>query len=252
MRRCNTPCRISASAGPPPPPQSYQQKAQLAANNGQPLPLGAGIGQETVFYFSGDQSNPSGCVRAPYDQWYPSQSSCIQGIEEGYVCNPRYINGAWDRFVPYARDTVACNGSLPPDILPQILDSMSLIDTELFQYTKDPQLSLNMNGYIGELTFTFADPLSDKEELVSIQWSQSDNLSSTLYNPVAYYYAVPYEDGVARLAINSLNGHATITMPFQGFLGRLQFQMTNIMPWDSSTMRAGSSAKFAQAAQAAQ
>ena len=198
------------------------------------IPFGAGINPQAAFHFSGGQSNPAGCVRAPYDQWYVSQSSCIDGIPDGYQCNPRYINGVWDRYTPYARDTSACTGNLPPDILPQILDSSSLVDTELFVSPINPLLALNEGGFVGALTFTY---MMEGGTLgsVDLKWSQSDNIVNTLFNPVSYYYAVPYETGVARLSLNTLNGHATVTLPFMGMLGKLQFQMTNIVPWHGGT-----------------
>ena len=234
MPRTHGAKRISASAGPPPPPKSYAHQAALAANNGQPLPFGAGIGEQSVFHFAGGQSNPTGCVRAPYDEWYVDETECLNNIPDGYQCNPRFINGVWDRYTPYARDSEACHGNLPPDILPQVLDSTSLVDTEIFQYAQNPILSLNTNGLIGELTFDFTNADTGSTTTVDIQWSQDNNVISTLFNPVSYYYAVPFGTGVARLALNTLNGHATATFPFQGFLAKITFQMTNIMPWQST------------------
>ena len=109
-----------------------------------------------------------------------------------------------------------------------------LFDTELFVSPINPLLALNEGGFVGALTFTY---MMEDGSLgsVDLKWSQSDNIVNTLFNPVSYYYAVPYGTGVARLSLNTLNGHATVTLPFMGMLGKLQFQMTNIVPWHGGT-----------------
>lgn len=186
------------------------------------------MASQAAIYYSGGQSNPADCVRAPVGEWYISQSDCLDGIGEGFQCNPRYINGVWSRYMPYARDSAACDGNLPPDILPQILDSTALIDTEVADYTEKPTLRLNMDGNIGQLQFR------TNAGSVNIVWKQSDNVVAQLFNPVEYYYAVAFGPGVARLTINTMNGHATATFPFAGYLAKIQFQITNILPWQDT------------------
>lgn len=55
---------------------------------------------------------PAGCVRG--QPAYIGKQECELNKPASETCNPRFINGAWDRFAPYARDTLACGGAEPP------------------------------------------------------------------------------------------------------------------------------------------
>lgn len=224
--------RVSASAGPPPRSNTRAKQMQQAFNNAQPQlygnpRTGAATGSAT------GSATGDGCVRAPYDEWYVSRSECLQQLPDGYQCNPRYINGVWDRYTPYARDTTDCGGPMPADLLPQVLGATSLVDTEIAEYINDVQLSLGYGGNVGELSFSYNDQTNENMP-VTMTWNESDNVNDTLFNPVEYVYAVPYGTGIARLTINTINGRATARFPFAGYLAKLVFQITNIQNWQQA------------------
>ena len=234
LTRTKRQVRVSASAGPPPANAniSLQRQRQVANNNAQPALYGKTAGSRPLSLSAGNMGADSGCVRAPYDEWYVDRSDCLQNIPDGLQCNPRYINGVWARYHPYARDSAACGGVLPADVLPQVLDATSIIDTEIATYIDNVQLALSTNGEVGKLRFTYNNSeTGNPQEQVNMTWNEENNVGNTLFNPVEYVYAVPYGTGIARLTINTLNGHATARFPFQNFLAKLQFQITNIQNW---------------------
>ncbi|MCH9717016.1 MAG: hypothetical protein K0U52_08030 [Gammaproteobacteria bacterium] len=203
-------------------PQST--RAQQAAQLTQAL----GMTPQAAFAMQGGQSNPQGCVRAPYNQWYVTRELCQQDLPTGYQCNPRYINGVWSRYAPFARDTVECGGVLPADLLPQVLLTPSLIDTQSSTYLSNVTLSLNEGGNVGVVRFT------SRGKQVTVPFKQENQQQPDLFPPLEYHYAVPFGKGVMRLTINTMNGHATVTFPMGGFPSRIQFQITNILPWHHS------------------
>jgi len=211
------------------PQESYAHQSTLATHNGQ-IPAMAGIGESTASYYSGCQSNPKGCVRAPYQDWYIRQSDCEADLKPGNECNPRYINGVWDRYSPYAQDSIACGGVLPPDLLNQTLLQPSMINTQSPSYLQNVSLSLNEGGAVGVLRFTTSEG-QGKPKSVEVAFSQQHQQKPDLFPVLEYHYAVPYENGIMILAINTMNGHATVTFPMGRFPALIQFQITNIMPW---------------------
>ncbi len=187
-----------------------------------------GLSPQAAFAMQGGQSNPEGCVRAPYNDWFVTRDLCQQGLPTGYECNPRYINGVWSRYHPWARDTVECGGVLPADLLPQALLAPSLIDTQTATYVSNVTLALNQGGHVAVLRFT-----SDGKQ-VTVPFNQENQQQPDLFPPLEYHYAVPFGTGVMRLTINTMNGHATVTFPMGGYPGLIQFQITNILPWQHS------------------
>lgn len=218
--------------GPLVPQSSYKQQAALVDNNGQ-VPALAGIGQSTAFYYAGGQSNPQGCVRAPYDQWYISETDCQKSLPADKQCNPRYINGVWDRYHPWAQDSVSCGGILPPDLLGQTLLTPSLINTQSPLYLQDLSLSLNEGSNVAVLRFGVSDE-AGATKAVKVEFKQQNQVQPDLYPPLEYHYAVPYESGIMVLTINTMNGRVTVTFPLGRFPALVQFQMTNIMPWQQN------------------
>jgi hypothetical protein len=123
------------------------------------------------------------------------------------VCNPRYINGAWDRFHPYSRDSASCGGPLPPNLLPQILNDASLVQASGWELLNDMSLSLMRDGHIGSFTYTAGGGPSQ-----TVVFNQG-HLVQELDMPLMYVYAVPHNTGVMRLALNLTNGRAKLSFP---------------------------------------
>lgn len=221
--------RHKLRTGPLVPQASHSAQAARVAHNGQ-----NGLAQPSAQYNAGGQSNPEGCTRAPYADWHVTESDCKSKLKPGQQCNPRYINGVWSRYMPYAADSVACGGPLPPNTLPQILLAPSLIDTQTPEYLHDVSLSLNEGGNVGVMRFHSMDEATGKLKPVVVKFSQKSQVQPNHHSPLEYYYAVPHESGVMRLTINTMNGHATVTFPHGRFPALVQFQITNIMPWQQS------------------
>lgn len=178
-------------------------------------------------------TDPPGCVRAPYSQWYSNQKSCYQGLPAAEECNERYVNGVWDYFHPYARDSKACNGILPPDILPQVLDANAEVQGNLGTDVVNTILKLNMDGNIGELLLTKLDYATGVPRTYSVKFTQSDQITDELFSPLLYRYSkMSAEMGEkVTLEINTSNGYVTLLFEApDGGPGVLQYVMTNIPP----------------------
>lgn len=175
-------------------------------------------------------TDPTGCVRAPFDQWYASQQTCYDQLPETHDCNARYVNGVWDYFTPYARDTKECNGILPPDILPQVLDSNSEVQGNLGTDVVNTVLKLNMNGNIGELFLTKMAP-GGVPATYRTAFTQADMITDELFSPLLYRYSKlsPEMGEKVTLEINTSNGYVTLLFEApNGGPGVLQYVMTNV------------------------
>ena len=147
---------------------------------------------------------PSGCVRG--QPTYISKYECEHNKPSGMLCNPRYINGAWDRFHPYSRDTAQCGGPLPPRLAPQLLNDASLIQASGWEALSDMTLGLMQGGHVGSFSF------SEDGRAKVINFDQS-HLVNELDMPLMYVYSTPYETGVMRLSLNLTSGRAKLTFP---------------------------------------
>jgi hypothetical protein len=136
-----------------------------------------------------------------------SRTECEVNAPFGVVCNPRFINGAWDRFHPYARDSAACGGPLPPNLSPQILNDASLVQASGWESLRDLSLSLMRDGHVGSFTYSAG---GGSEQTVTFMQS---HLVQELDMPLMYVYAVPHGTGVMRLALNLTNGRAKLSFP---------------------------------------
>jgi hypothetical protein len=161
---------------------------------------------------------PSGCVRGSPD--YTTLSDCMDGKSGAQICVPRYINGAWDRYTPYARDTNACVGAEPPNLVPQSLDDASLIESHGWMPLSGMGLTLMSNGHIGVLTFRV-----DGGQSQSITFDQA-SLENELDKPLMYVYSVVYGTGRARLSLNLTSGQATITFPLGNGAATIRYLMS--------------------------
>jgi len=161
---------------------------------------------------------PSGCVRGSPD--FTTHTDCMSGKPEGQICVPRYINGAWDRYTPYARDTNTCAGAEPPSIVPQSLNDASLIESHGWKPLSDMGLTLMSNGHIGVLTFRVEG--GGVETLTFDQGS----LENELDKPLMYVYSVPYGTGRARLSLNLTSGQAIITFPLGNGAATIRYLMS--------------------------
>lgn len=148
---------------------------------------------------------PPGCVRGVPS--FGSLAECEVNKPAGNVCNPRYINGVWDRFHPYARDSAACGGPLPPNLLPQILNDASLVQASGWETLDDMSLSLMMDGHVGSFTYSVEGGAAQ-----TVDFDQG-HLVQELDVPLMYVYSVPHRGGVMRLALNLTNGRAKLTFP---------------------------------------
>jgi hypothetical protein len=148
---------------------------------------------------------PAGCVRGQPS--FISRDACEAGLPSGMVCNPRYINGAWDRFHPYSRDSASCGGPLPPNLLPQLLNDASLVQASGWELLSDMSLSLMREGHVGSFTYSAGGAAPQ-----TVQFNQA-HLVQELDMPLMYVYAVPHGGGVMRLALNLTSGRATLSFP---------------------------------------
>jgi hypothetical protein len=160
---------------------------------------------------------PSGCVRGVAA--FIGKDECEAGKSSGQVCNPRYINGTWDRFSPYARDSASCGGVEPPNLSPQILNDASLVHTSSWGSLDNLSLVLMMEGHIGTFTYSM-----DGAPSQSVVFNQPD-LAQELDAPLMYVYSVPHGAGVMRLTLNLTNGRATVTWPVGSGFGNVQYSI---------------------------
>jgi len=177
--------------------------------------------------------NPA-CVRPPMDQWYTDAAACALNAPADTTCDPRYINGVWTYYMPYAADPMACGGGVPADILPQVLDSTSIVQNNSWYTIDDVMLKLMMNGNIGELTFsTVVEGVPHTYDLV---FTQNDFIAVDLFAPLITRYSIlmpdlpPELNQRAVLEINLTNGYATVLIPMGNGSSIIQFVMTNIVP----------------------
>lgn len=178
-------------------------------------------------------TDPPGCERAPYGTWYANEKTCYRDLPATQECNPRYVNGVWDYYHPYARDSKACGGILPPDILPQILDSNSEVQGNLGTDVISTLLKLNMDGNIGELLLTRIDPVTGMPRTYSTKFTQMDMITDELFSPLLYRYSKmsPEMGEKVTMDINTSNGYVTLLFEApEGGPGVLQYVMTNIPP----------------------
>lgn len=147
---------------------------------------------------------PAGCVRGAAS--FVSQAECESAKPAGMVCNPRYINGAWDRFHPYARDGATCGGPLPPNITPQLLTDASLVQASGWEALSDMTLSLMQDGHVGSFAYSAGGAAQ------TVHFNQA-HLVQELDMPLMYVYAVSHGGGVMRLTLNLTNGRAKLSFP---------------------------------------
>lgn len=214
---------------------SHALSAAMADNNGQAYTYSNELGDK-------QSSDPAGCVRAPFDQWYINQQECMTGIPGGYTCNPRFINGTYDRYTPSARDSKACGGPLPPDLLPQMLNNPSIVRGQCYYQFGSLSLSVMMGGHIAVLRYTSI--VNGKPYPNVVVFDQKDQVQNSLYWPMEHHYAVPFEaqpavagtaSGIARLTINNLNGHISVSFGMGSTPCTVEWQLTNILPWQPAS-----------------
>jgi len=138
------------------------------------------------------------------------------------VCNPRYINGTWDRFTPYARDSLTCGGAEPPNVAPQVLGDGSLVEASSWEFLDNLSLGLMMNGKIGSFSYTLAGGPPQ-----TVDFHQKD-LVSELDNPLMYVYSTPHSSGVMRLTLNLTSGRARVTWPIENGFGSVQYVLSTV------------------------
>ena len=179
-------------------------------------------------------ANPPGCIRPPEDQWFSNEDACIAGAPASTSCNPRYINGVWTYYAPFAADPDVCSGIPPADILPQVLDSSSIVQNDSWYTLDELKLQLMMNGYIGELFFsTTVDNVTHTYDIV---FSQNDLIQGDLFAPLIYRYSVRMTDLPPELnqrvilELNLTSGYATVTLPMGNGTAMVQFMLSNIVP----------------------
>lgn len=192
---------------------------------------GGGGGAPSAF----PSTDPVGCVRPPPYQWFKSQADCVASAPAGGArCNARYINGVWTYYAPFARDPAPCAGGVPADILPQRLDSNSIVQHDSWYILDDVVLRLMMDGHIGQLSFSVT--VDDVLHTYDIVFDQTDYIMDDLFTPLIYRYSVlmpdlaPELNQRAMLEINLTNGYVTVMMPMGNGSSLLQFVMTNIVP----------------------
>ena len=211
---------------------SVHAQAALADRNGQWINnSGMMLSAESA---SGMSTDPVGCVRPPPEEWYVDAATCAMNAPADTTCDPRFINGVWTYYKPYAADPVACNGGLPADILPQVLDSTSIVQNNSWYTIDNVMLKLMMNGNIGELSFsTMVDGVEHTYDLV---FTQRDFIAVDLFSPLITRYSIlmpdlpPELNQRAVLEINLTNGYATVLLPMGNGSSIIQFVMTNIVP----------------------
>ena len=169
-------------------------------------------------------TDPAGCVRAPYNQWYAHKSTCEQSLPPNYECNPRYINGVWPEYHPYARDTVQCHGVVPPDVLPQRLNNQSVVEAQAWYPLSDVTLDLMKEGRIADFSYV----LNVEGNMVpkKILFTQDMQTQASVFDPLLYIYYNKAEN--AQLEINASNGYAKLLWPVGNGPAIVRFVMTNI------------------------
>lgn len=207
------------------------RQAVAANNNGQAYSMQPG--QAYAFQYGQALTvDPQACVRAPYDQWYMSAEECATGVPADQQCNPRYINGVWTYYKPYARDSKSCGGVLPPDVLPQMLDTTSIVQGDLGADVLDIRLNLFINGNIGEFTVVKADETGQPRTYTAV-FTQNDQIQDELYSPLLYRYSViapGFNGEKVVLELNTGNGYAKVLFGAGDAPGVVSFVMTNIPP----------------------
>ena len=179
-------------------------------------------------------ADPAGCVRSPANQWFSSEENCLAAAPPDTSCNPRYINGVWTYYAPFAADPNVCSGDPPADILPQVLNSNSIVQNDSWYSLDNVVLQLMMNGYIGELSFSTT--VDDVIHTYDIVFTQKDFIQNDLFAPLIYRYSVlmtdlpPQLNQRAILELNLTNGYATVTLPMGNGTSMIQFVLTNILP----------------------
>lgn len=163
---------------------------------------------------------PQGCVRGAPD--FTTHSDCMTGKQSGQICVPRYLNGAWDRYTPYARDTAACTGAKPPDLVPQSLNDASLIESHGWEVMSGMSLSLMQDGHIGVLRFSAGGSAPQ-----TLTFNQGD-LENELDQPLMFVYSVPYATGRARLTLNLTSGHASVTFPLGNGFANVRYLISTM------------------------
>jgi hypothetical protein len=205
--------------------------ARSMANNGQPYSMGPG--ESYAFqYGQALTTDPSTCTRAPYTQWYMTPGECMANKTSSTECNPRYINGVWTYYHPFALDSKACNGILPPDVLPQMLGNTSEVQGNLGSDVIKTALNLMVNGNIGEFYLTRRDVDGAVRTYKTI-FTQADQIQDELFAPLLYRYSVISQELGEKviLELNTSNGYATVLFGAEGNApGVLQYVMTNIPP----------------------
>jgi len=164
--------------------------------------------------------NPPGCVRG--STYHATRSDCEQHLQGGDICTPRYINGAWDRFTPMVVDSAQCVGAPPPDLVPQSLDDVSLIQASAWLPLADLSLDLMMDGRVGSFTYS-----TSSEPKHTTHFSQSD-LYQELDQPLMFVYSVPHGEGVMRLTLDLTSGRARVTWPMQSGFADVQYRMSTL------------------------
>jgi len=215
---------------------------QSAMNNGQAYSTQPG--QAYAFQYGQALTvDPSSCQRAPYDQWFMSKEQCMAALPPDQQCNPRYVNGVWTYYKPYARDSKSCQGILPPDILPQVLDANAIVQADLGSDVLDVGLTLFVNGNIGELRVVKLDEAGQPRTHTAV-FTQADQIMDELYSPLLYRYSVKapgFGGEKVVLEINTGNGYAKLLFGAGDAPGVVSFVMTNVppvMPQAVAAMRA--------------
>jgi hypothetical protein len=180
------------------------------------------------------RSDPASCVRGAVDQYYSTEETCMTDLPENMNCNARYINGSWPYFFPFARDSASCDGGIPPDILPQILDANSIVQNDSWYTLDNLVLKLMMDGHIGQLSFSVV--VDDVLHTYDIVFDQQDQIANDLYTPLIYRYSVlmsdlpPELNQRAILEINLTNGYVSVNLPMGNGSSLLKFVLSSILP----------------------
>ena len=219
---------------------SYNAMQQLANANGQWKDMNSRVRsfENTYTDSNGRQQmlklDPAACVRAPMDQFFSTKQNCVENLPPGYECNARYINGVWPYYMAFARDSSSCDGGIPPDILPQMLDSNAIVQNDSWYTLDNVLLKLMMDGHIGQLTFSTN--VEGVMHTYDIIFNQQDYIAEDLYAPLIYRYSVlmsdlpPQYNQRVILEINLTSGYVTVTMPLGNGSALLKFVMTSILP----------------------
>lgn len=214
---------------------SVQSQRRLANNNGQygnipvrPVSMTAsGWGNNNA-----QATDSANCVRAPFNQYYSTETNCMESAPPNTNCNPRYINGVWPYYMPYAADSSSCGGGLPPDILPQTLDTNSVVQNDSWYSLDNVVLQLMVNNIIGQLAFTTT--VDDVLHSYTLLFTQNDMIARDLFAPLIYRYSVlmpdidPALNQRAILEINLSNGYVSVMFPMGNGSSLLKFIMTSI------------------------